>query len=80
MTFKSPSTPSHLNPMQWQQALAVSRDVCARVFRDGGKPNDALASFGVSGAGNDNLASVNWDRAVDMIAEEICAHPMAHAA
>ena len=38
MTFKSPSTPSHLNSMQWQQALAVSRDVCARVFRDGGTP------------------------------------------
>jgi hypothetical protein len=75
MTFKSPSTPSHLNPMQWQQALAVSREACAGVFRDGGTPKDALASFGHASA-ND----VNWDKAVDIIAEEICAHPMAHAA
>ncbi len=75
MTFKSPSTPSHLNSMQWQQALAVSRDVCARVFRDGGTPKEALASFGLAVAQN-----VNWDRAVDMIAEEICTHPIAQAA
>lgn len=75
MTFKSPSVPSHLNPMQWHQALAVSRQTCARVFRDGGTPSEALASFGLTAA-----QAVNWDKAVDMIAEEICAHPMAAAA
>ena len=75
MTFKSPSVPSHLNPMQWHQALAVSRQTCARVFRDGGTPVEALASFGISGS-----SDVNWDKAVDVIAEELCAHPMPKAA
>ena len=75
MTFKSPSVPSHLNPMQWHQALAVSRQTCARVFRDGGTPADALASFGLS-----SHDEINWDKAVDMIAGEICAHAMPKAA
>jgi hypothetical protein len=75
MTFKSPSVPSHLNPMQWHQALAVSRQTCARVFRDGGTPVEALASFGLSGS-----EDANWDKAVDLIAEEMCAHPMSKAA
>jgi hypothetical protein len=71
----TPSVPNHLNPMQWHQALAVSRQTCARVFRDGGSPAEALASFGLTGP--DEL---NWDRAVDLIAEELCAHPMSRAA
>lgn len=75
MTFKSPSVPSHLNPMQWHQALAVSRQTCARVFRDGGSPVEALAAFGLAGS-----SDVNWDKAVDLIAEELCAHPMPKAA
>jgi hypothetical protein len=75
----TPSVPNHLNPIQWHQALAVSRQTCARVFRDGGTPVQALASFGLSGglAGSDEI---NWDKAVDMIAEELCAHPVAKAA
>jgi hypothetical protein len=75
MTFKNPSVPSHLNPMQWHQALAVSRQTCARVFRDGGTPVEALASFGLTSADD-----VSWDKAVDMIGEELCAHTMARAA
>jgi hypothetical protein len=75
MTFKSPSTPSHLNPIQWHQALAVSRQACAAVFADGGTPIQALASFGI-GAKED----VNWEKAVDLIAEEICARPLPKAA
>lgn len=75
MTFKSPSTPSHLNPIQWHQALAVSRQTCAAVFADGGKPAEALALFGV--AANDD---VDWEKAVDVIAEKICAHPLPKAA
>ena len=71
----TPSVPNHLNPIQWHQALAVSRQTCARVFRDGGTPVEALASFGLSSS-----ADVNWDKAVDMIAEELCAHPVARAA
>ncbi len=80
MTFKSPSVPSHLNPMQWHQALAVSRQTCARVFRDGGTPVEALASFGLAGFSSGVSQDVNWDKAVDMIAEQMCAHPMPKAA
>ena len=65
------SVPDHLNPMQWHQALAVSRQECARVFRDGGEPKDALAAFGLNAD-----AEMTWERAVDQIASEICAHPI----
>lgn len=73
----SPSTPDHINPIQWHQALAVSRQTCARVFRDGGAPADALAAFGLK---TDTGASLTWEKAVDLIAAEICAHPIARAA
>ena len=71
----TPSVPDHLNPIQWHQAVAVSRQTCARVFRDGGTPAEALASFGLAG-GND----VAWEKAVDLIASELCAHPLPKAA
>ena len=38
----TPSVPDHLSPLQWHQAIAVSRQECARIFRDGGTPGDAL--------------------------------------
>ena len=72
-----PSLPVHVHPMQWHQALAVSRQTCANVFRDGGTPVDALAAFGLR---SDDAELPNWDKAVDHIAAEICAHPMARAA
>ena len=75
MTYKSPSVPDHLNPMQWHQAVAVSRQSCARVFRDGGTPDEALAAFGLAGAGD-----MSWEKAVDVIAAELCAHPLPKAA
>lgn len=71
----TPSVPDHLNPIQWHQAVAVSRQECARIFRDGGAPEDALVAFGLSSA---NVTS--WERAVDLIATEICAHPVQRAA
>ncbi|HVJ76710.1 MAG TPA: hypothetical protein VM620_02665 [Hyphomicrobium sp.] len=71
----TPSVPDHLSPIQWHQAVAVSRQECARIFRDGGAPEDALASFGLST--DDHLT---WERAVDQIAAEICAHPVKRAA
>jgi hypothetical protein len=69
------SVPDHLSPIQWHQAVAVSRQECARIFRDGGTPQDALAAFGLSGDENSN-----WERVVDQIAAELCAHPMKRAA
>ena len=43
----TPSVPEYLSPIQWQQAIAVSRQECARIFRDGGTPDDALVAFGL---------------------------------
>jgi len=71
----TPSVPDYLSPIQWHQAVAVSRQECARIFRDGGTPQDALAAFGL---GIDAIAS--WERVVDQIAAELCAHPMKRAA
>lgn len=70
-------TPDHINPIQWHQAQSVSRQTCARVFRDGGSPGDALAAFGLEAVAE---GDVNWEKAVDLIAAELCAHPMARAA
>ncbi len=71
----TPSVPDHLSPIQWHQAVAVSREQCARIFRDGGSPRDALVAFGMT-AEND----ANWERVVDLVASELCAHPMKRAA
>ena len=71
----TPSVPDHLNPIQWHQAVAVSRQECARIFRDGGAPQDALVAFGLS-----STDVMSWERAVDLIATEICARPMKRAA
>lgn len=63
--------PDHINPIQWHQAVAVSRQTCARVFKDGGSPADALAAFGLPPS-----AELSWEKAVDVIATELCAHPL----
>lgn len=74
----SPSFPEHVNPIQWHQALAVSRQTCAHVFRDGGTPMEALAAFSLKPRHDGGATS--WEKAVDQIAAEICAHPIARAA
>ena len=61
--------PAHINPMQWNEAVAQARQACARVFRNGGAPKDALASFGLTGNG---LPSSDWSKAVDTIARTLC--------
>ncbi|WP_045837517.1 hypothetical protein [Hyphomicrobium sp. 99] len=71
----TPSVPDYLSPIQWHQAVAVSREQCARIFRDGGTPADALLAFGLNAE-----AGANWERVVDVIAAEICAHPIKRAA
>jgi len=71
----TPSVPDYLSPIQWHQAIAVSRQECARIFRDGGTPHDALAAFGLSVD-----AEASWERVVDQIAAELCAHRMKRAA
>ena len=66
----------HINPIQWQQAVGLARQTSASVFRDGGTPLDALTAFGLT-AGEEN---VSWEKAIDHIAAELCAHPVARAA
>ncbi len=71
----TPSVPEHLSPIQWHQAVAVSREQCARIFRDGGTPGDALIAFGLMPEDG-----ANWERVVDLVASELCAHPIKRAA
>jgi hypothetical protein len=71
----TPSVPDHLNPVQWHQAVAVSREQCARIFRDGGSAEDALVAFGLK-----REPAANWERVVDLIAAELCARPIKRAA
>jgi hypothetical protein len=68
---------NHINPLQWHQAIGVARASCARFFRDGGAPADALQAFGLNG---DHRAAQDWSRAVEAIAESLCAAPMKRAA
>lgn len=71
--------PEYINPLQWHEALGVARQSCARVFRDGGAPYDALEAFGISKRSTAD-AEMTWDRAVTMVAEALCAAPMHRAA
>ena len=70
-------SPHHVNPLQWHQAVGVARQSCARFFRDGGTPADALNAFGVS---VDARLSGDCGKAVDAIAEILCALPSKRAA
>jgi hypothetical protein len=60
------------DPFLWQQSVAVARQACARIFRDGGAPADALAAFGLAGADGDVR---DWGQTVDLIATAVCAGP-----
>ena len=43
-------SPSYINPVQWQQSVGYARQACARIFRDGGNPADAVRAFGLAQA------------------------------
>mgnify|MGYP000898514211 CR=1 FL=1 len=60
--------PSNISPVQWDQALGLARQSCARIFRDGGSPADAIQSFGLA-----RSAGADWDRAIETIAQSLCA-------
>jgi hypothetical protein len=68
--------PRHINPVQWQQALEHARQVCARIFRDGGRPTDAVLAFGLAAP----EPGVDWSSVVDRIAQALCAPSMRRAA
>jgi hypothetical protein len=63
-------SPEHVNPLQWHQAIGFARQSCARVFRDGGSPADALRAFGVA---CEDASAADWDKAVAAIAARLCA-------
>lgn len=74
-------TPDHVNPIQWTHAMGVARQACARIFRDGGTPADALAQFGVTEAARQGAqAGADWSRTVETIAQSLCAVPVRRAA
>lgn len=70
-------TPDHINPLQWHQAQGVARQACSRFFRDGCTPADAVRAFALDTAADVEL---DWVKAVDLIAEAICAEPARRAA
>jgi hypothetical protein len=70
-------TPNHVNPIQWQQTIGLARTACARIFRDGGTPVDALAAFGIDSA---SAADVDWSTVVDRIASSMCQPKLRRAA
>ncbi len=70
-------SPRHVNPMQWHQAVGYARQSCARFFRDGGTPMDAVRAFDVR---DDERAANDWGKAVEAIAEVLCAQTVKRAA
>ena len=69
-------SPRHINPVQWQQAMGYARQACARIFRDGGSPSDAVRAFGlVMGE-----SRADWSIAVVRIAHALCAPALRKAA
>ncbi len=63
----------HINPMQWHQAQGIARQSCARIFRDGGSPADAVHAFGLS----EVEPGLDWVKAVEQIAGKLCAQQQA---
>jgi hypothetical protein len=69
------SVPDHVNPLQWHQCVGYARQACARIFRDGGGPRDALRVFNISTG-----AAADWSQAVELIAQALCAPRLSRAA
>lgn len=69
-------SPRHIDPQQWHQAMDYARQVCARIFRDGGSPADAVRAFGLPATG----PAADWSIAVDRIAQALCAPALRRAA
>ena len=71
----SAPSPGHINPIEWHQSMGLARQACARIFRDGGSPTDALSAFGVT-----PRADIDWSRAVEIIAESLATPALRRAA
>lgn len=66
--------PAHANAIEWHQSLGIARQACARIFRDGGSPADALKVFGLQ-----PKPGADWSRTVELIAE-MMASPVSRRA
>jgi hypothetical protein len=62
-------TSKHVDTAELDYATGIARQVCARVFRDGGTPADALEAFGIAHVD----AHGSWRSAVDTIAVALCS-------
>ena len=62
-------TPPHVNPVQWQQNVGLARQACARIFRDGGTPVDALHAFKLPASDK----TIAWNTVVERIAASLAA-------
>lgn len=71
------NTPDRFDPAQWHQAIGLARQACARIFRDGGNPADALRAFGIPLSSS---KATDWSAAVDRIAQSLCTPPLRRAA
>ena len=69
--------PNQINPLQWHQAIGIARQACARFFRDGGTPADAMRAFGIR---SDAVPAADWRKAVETIAHVLCSMPEQRAA
>ncbi len=69
------TSPRHVDPIAWHQALGYARQASARIFRDGGSPRDALAAFAIK-----TEATTDWGRAIDLIAQSLTMATKRHAA
>lgn len=74
--FPTIPSPAHSNSMQWHHAQSIARQTCARVFRDGGQPSDALQEFDLKSSD----IGLGWSRAVELITESLCQLPLKIAA
>jgi hypothetical protein len=57
----------HISSAQWEHAIGYARQMCARIFRDGGTPCAALKAFGLN-----VTDQADWSTAVDRIALALC--------
>jgi hypothetical protein len=69
--------PAHVNELEWQQAMNLARQSCARMFKDGRSPGQAMAAFGLA---SDAERAPDWSKAVTHIADVLCCHPLRKAA
>lgn len=61
--------PMNVNPVQWTEAVGYARQTCARIYRGGGKPLEALKLFGVN---TRTVRTGDWDQAIETIAMSLC--------